>query len=171
VAEDEQRHARGSVQRGELSATAVFLSVASVNSGRGRGSPRTEAKRGATQLGRGISGEPRTRETVPDLRPAEMHERFLRGGGSMQLPRRRVRVGLTFEFTRVRKRAKPAVARRVQRRVGRHPRKARMNSSAETPAWRRTPARVPVLSSLCIGSTQPFDSRFMTTWLPLWRTF
>jgi hypothetical protein len=32
-----------------------------------------------------------------------------------------VRAGLTFEFTRERKRANPAVGRRVQRRVGRHP--------------------------------------------------
>ena len=40
------------------------------------------------------------------------------GGALEQVAARMKRVmGLTFEFTRVRKRAKPAVARRVERRV------------------------------------------------------
>ena len=40
------------------------------------------------------------------------------GGALEQVGARMKRVmGLTFEFTRVRKRAKPAVARRVERRV------------------------------------------------------
>ena len=52
-----------------------------------------------------------------------------------------------------------------------HPRRACLNSSCETSAWRSTPASVPPLIGLCIGTTQPFDSRRIMTWLPLWRIF
>lgn len=45
------------------------------------------------------------------------------------------------------------------------------NSSGETSAWRSNPARVPTLTSLCIGTTHPFVPRRMMTWLPDWRTF
>lgn len=45
-----------------------------------------------------------------------------------------------------------------------------MNSSVETSACRKTPASVPIFTSLCIGTTQPLDSPRMMTWLPDWRT-
>jgi hypothetical protein len=48
---------------------------------------------------------------------------------------------------------------------------ATMNSSWATSAWRRRPASVPILTSLCMGTTQPLESRFITTWLPLCRIF
>jgi hypothetical protein len=50
--------------------------------------------------------------------------------------------------------------------VGRHSCKAAKNSSGETSACRKMPASVPTLTSLCTGTTQPFVSRFMMTWLP-----
>lgn len=49
--------------------------------------------------------------------------------------------------------------------------KTAMNSSSDTPAWRKTPARVPTLTSLCRGTTQLLEPRRRMTWLPDWRIF
>jgi hypothetical protein len=74
---------------------------------------------------------------------------------------------LTLEMSGSWRRAKPAGNCPLDRRVGRHLCSAAKNSSGDTSACRKMPASVPTLTSLCMGTTQPFASRFMTTWLPL----
>ena len=49
---------------------------------------------------------------------------------------------------------------------GVQPRSMAMNSSAETPACRNAPAKVPTFNSRCLGTTQPLPPRRSTTWLP-----
>ena len=45
-----------------------------------------------------------------------------------------------------------------------------MNSSADMPAYFRTPLSVPVFSSIWFGTTQPEEPRRITMWLPRCRT-
>jgi hypothetical protein len=117
----EQRRARGSVCS-EANRQPTRLAICLEDTERAAlrsvmAVTRGTSKHGAAQLGGGIRGERRTGRTACTSRPTENHKRYLRGGSSTQHPERRVRVGPTFELSRSRRLAKPAVASRLERRV------------------------------------------------------